>query len=225
MAEQIGRIWFPGNPWPNGHAIKRFDWSGCMDAKGSLRFDLHLETVDYDSEAEPAIDEEDDWRAPGVWGNYHSCTISSTEWKEEGTTGLAAGSPEAPLVWGAISETELVADEAEQGAMFEFDPPAFWTYLTGHDAVADHHVRFLKSSQGAFDLEWRGRIALAYAGDNELKHTFRAVVPGVRFQGFAAPKGMSVKKAGKLFATSCRDAELFVARETPAGVVLSEVAR
>lgn len=42
----FGRIFFPGNPWPEGHRIKEFAWSGRLDAKTGLWFDLHVRGAD-----------------------------------------------------------------------------------------------------------------------------------------------------------------------------------
>ncbi len=44
----MGRIWFPGNPWPDGHRIEEFAWTGRLDDAGRLWFDLTLRTGPYD---------------------------------------------------------------------------------------------------------------------------------------------------------------------------------
>ena len=48
-----GRI-FHGNPWPNGHAIKQFTWTGRVEPEG-LFFAFNLQTEKYDAE-EPGIE-------------------------------------------------------------------------------------------------------------------------------------------------------------------------
>jgi hypothetical protein len=79
------RIVFHGNPWPNGHRIRSFDWEA--EQRGSdVWFQFHLETEDYNKDApgqEPA-NEDDDWKAPIVWNNYHRCKMSTSEWHAGG---------------------------------------------------------------------------------------------------------------------------------------------
>ncbi len=33
-----GRIWFPGNPWPEGHALKELVWTGALVPERGLVF-------------------------------------------------------------------------------------------------------------------------------------------------------------------------------------------
>jgi hypothetical protein len=81
------RIFFPGNPWPEGHPIEEFRWTASV-RNNAVWFDLHLRSEDYEAEREIEEPEEEgdeddfpsDWEAPGVWTNYHRCTLSSTQW-------------------------------------------------------------------------------------------------------------------------------------------------
>ncbi len=211
MNSKPGRIWFIDNPWPGGHAVENFVWSGRLDADGTLWFDLHLETVSYEAEAEAAVDLDDDWHSAVVWQNYHSCTLSSTNWADEGTKGLAVGGESSPLKWVQMDGASFAADEAKLGDSVDVDvEPAFLIYLTGHDATAGHQVIFKKgASAGTFDIEWTGKIALAYAGDNELKHTFKAQLAGIEFQGFVVNDELSDEEAKEKFAIACAEAGLF----------------
>src|SRR5688572_25780255 len=79
MNDQINRIFFKDNPFPNGHRIKKFVWSGELDPDKGLIFHFHLETEDYDEEDEEEFEEEDmpDWLSKTVWNNYHKCRLSS----------------------------------------------------------------------------------------------------------------------------------------------------
>ncbi|HWS34937.1 MAG TPA: hypothetical protein VN408_19635 [Actinoplanes sp.] len=43
-----GRIWFPGNPWADGHRVEDFTWTGRLDDAGRLWFDITLQTAFYD---------------------------------------------------------------------------------------------------------------------------------------------------------------------------------
>lgn len=209
MEAPNGRIWFPQSPWPGGHAVTEFRWSGRLDADGALWFDLHLESESYDAGAEPEFDEEEStWRSAAAWQNFGNCTLSSTEWREDGSTGILVGSGAAPLEWSLIGEREFRADEAAEGSQVDpSHPPAFMVYLLGHDAVADHRVRFRAGEEpGVFDVEWHGRVALAYSGDFALRHAFVARIPGVRFEGFAPDPGLSEDRARALLRASLRGA-------------------
>lgn len=212
-----GRIWFPQSPWPRGHAVKEFRWSGRLEDDGTLWFDLHLETADYDTEGAAEEDGEGSWRSSTVWLNYYSCTLSSTAWKEEGSTGLLVGRVGSPLNWAMLAGTSFVTDQGSEGE--ETDPdrvPAFRIYLLGHDAVADHRVTFRPDGAGV-DVEWTGRIALAYGGDFVLRHTFRAAVRGAAFDGFGVPDGTDDAKVRELLAAACVGADRFEPREAPDG--------
>jgi hypothetical protein len=206
-----GRIWFHDNPWPNGHAIDEFVWSGRLDADGSLWFDFHLKTVNYDSEGPAALDLEDDWRSPGVWMNNYSCTLSSTEWKDEGSKGLFLGNAAGPFAWARLGVAELTADPARAGERYDdSEPPAFWIYLTGHDGAADHRFRFNPTAERAvYDIQWTGRVALVEAGRYELDYAFRAGIEGARFSGFAVSKELDTAAAVAAFRAACLDPQLF----------------
>ncbi|MFC7339654.1 hypothetical protein ACFQY0_20890 [Haloferula chungangensis] len=172
------RIWFPGNPWPEGHPIKDFAWTAEV-RKGIVWFFLHLKTADYYSERD--IDDEGEdfdssWEAPIVWGNYHSCTISSTDWHD-------GGFPVCPCSEYSIESLdgyEAIVDPLPINPDGDWDDLAFHTYLLGHDSVAGHKIKFSRrNDSNDFDIHWEGKIALVYAGDYEYRYDFKALVYGV----------------------------------------------
>lgn len=171
-----GRIWFPGNPWPNGHRIAEFEWTGRTDNEDRTWFDLSLVTADYDEEGYPPEPDEyevADFASPIVWSNYHRCTLSSTAWED--ATGILAAGPGKPV--RLDQPLTLTADPLPPA-----DPdsdPAFHVYLLGHDSTADHRVRFRPVDAGGFDIVWDGRLALTYAGQDEFRYTFHAEISGV----------------------------------------------
>lgn len=127
-----GRIWFPGNPWPDGHAVEDFGWWGRIHPDGTLWFELSLRTEDY-GVREPASSGEGDWRSPVVWNNHHRCTLEPG-WRR----GLPAAEPGRPFRL-AVPQT-LTADPVDE---VDFaDEPAFSVHLLGHDATAGHEVTF-----------------------------------------------------------------------------------
>lgn len=185
------RIFFPGNPWPEGHPVEAFEWKASV-RDGQVWFDLHLQSAAYDAEREieetdeaDEDDEEDDkeedevfasdWESPGVWTNYHRCTISSTKWP--GYRGFAVG-PLSGCNLESLDGFEATVD----------DPPpedqranALHIYLFSHGAVARQRIRFERvAGTDRFDITWHGRIALSFGGDPDYDHAFTATLFGVQ---------------------------------------------
>lgn len=174
MNKSDNRIWFEGNPWPEGHPIKTFQWTADI-RDGVVWFQLHLETEDYYAEREvedPEPTEHDsDWEAPIVWRNYHSCTISSKEWH----TGGFAVCPIEDFSLDALDGYVVAVDELPIDPESDLNNLAFHTYLLGFDSVAGHKIRFVgRDSSDRFDIHWEGKIALVYAGDYEYRYQFKA---------------------------------------------------
>jgi len=187
----MNRILFPGNPWPNGHPIKDVTWSARLDPNTGLWFDLHLESEDYNAEdRDNKVEDEEtrgDWESKTVWNNYHRCVLSSTYW---GHQGFLAATPARRLDFATLADRT-----------FEFDPlppaddvykRAFGIYLTGHDGVADHRIRFVpQNAAGNYLLEWDGKIALEYSGSDVFEYTFRARYDHLAFAGIELPEKMT----------------------------------
>ncbi|HYF37496.1 MAG TPA: hypothetical protein VD994_19500 [Prosthecobacter sp.] len=167
------RIWFAGNPWPEGHAIKDFKWTA--EVRDEIVWMLfHLKSAEYYSERD--IEDGDaeydsDWEAPIVWGNYHACTMSCTYWHHGGFPVCPVSEYSLEFLDGYEASVNPLPESAEM----EFDDLAFHIYLLGHDAVAGHRIRFQRrGSSDRFDIGWTGKIANAYAGDYDYCHDFRA---------------------------------------------------
>lgn len=185
-----GRIVFPGNPWPDGHAIAEFAWT-ARNENGRVWFDLHLRSADYDAERE-IEDEEDDehdsaWESPSVWGNYHRCTLSSTAWGGDNGFDVCAADEYSPA-WLDARAFTVDAVETDMSEVDDLDELSFNIYLLGHDSVANHRIVFhRRGDSDLFDIAWSGDIALTYAGDDALAHRFEATIRGVPFPGLTAP--------------------------------------
>lgn len=187
-----GRITFADNPWPNGHRVESFAWSGRLFPGRGVTFDFDLRSANYyEDDGDHDIPEEDDefvssWKSKVVWGNYHSCIMSSVEW--DSSDGFLVGTAKKPLDLDALDGTEFRIDKLPLSGR-----PTFATYLLGHDSVADHRIRFKcteSATTDAYDIDWRGKIALTYAGDTEFRHLFETTTSGVMFDGFRIPKGV-----------------------------------
>ncbi len=186
MDDVPGRIHFPGNPWPEGHALAEFAWTVRV-IDGTVWCDLHLRSADYYAERDIELDEGEDeghdssWEAPGVWGNYHRCTLSSTFWDDDGGFAVCPIDTFTPA-WldGRTFEVDTIAGGTL--ADTELDDLAFHVYLLGHDSVANHRIAFHRvGDSDRFDITWSGDIALTYAGDDHLEHRFEARIANVPF--------------------------------------------
>ncbi len=170
------RIYFIGNPWPEGHPIKEFRWTAEIK-ENKVWFHFHLETENYYSERKIEDDEDveyaSDWEAPSAWGNFHSCKISSTFWHD-------GGFPVCPVENYGLSYLDGLEISLESPPDFENnceDKCAFHTYLLGHDFVSDHSIKFKrKTNSNHFDIFWSGKIALAYVGEDEFKYHFKSEI-------------------------------------------------
>ena len=181
---QADRIYFEGNPWPEGHPIAEFAWTAKI-VDEEVWFDLHLKSADYYAERDFDDDEEpetlSDWEAPSCWNNYHACTLSSTFWGNPGfrVCSIEQYTPEF------LDGREMLVDSHPE-AIENWDEMAFHIYLLGHDAVARHRIRFerIQGSQ-QFKIAWTGAIAAAYVGQYEFKHAFSASISSAQFPALA----------------------------------------
>lgn len=79
---------FHGNPWPDGHEISTLEWTGRLDPKKGIFFDLHLVTATYNLHDEESgeenegqtedVEDGDPWERKNCWLVYNNCTMSST---------------------------------------------------------------------------------------------------------------------------------------------------
>jgi hypothetical protein len=204
----MDRIYFVDNPWPNGHRIINFKWGAHFkyeeveewEGRAGLYFDLHLETADYyeedlDEDEEDA--EVDDWHAKIVWNNYHSCTLSSEEWAYKG---FLVGSEETPFDLEVLDGKEYAFDFLSEEDQEDWDPEltAFDIYLLGHDATAFHTIKFTKVENQTYQINWKGRLALAYAGDYEFRNDFHTLISSTSFIGITIPDELTDLRAHEL---------------------------
>jgi len=172
------RIFFKGNPWPEGHPIAEFEWHA--ERRGDRVWcNVHLSSAEYYSERDiqedPENDDLGDWEAPIVWGNYHRCIMSNTYWGDTPFDFCAVDSFSADALDGFTCEVNPNLKRVQ-----DVDDLAFGIYLLGHDACANHKMTFRRIGQTqTFDIDWSGKIALAYAGDYDFKYDFRAKICGV----------------------------------------------
>ena len=179
------RIFFPENPWPEGHGIKEFSWTAEI-IDSSIWFHFDLQSDNYYAEREIEDDEDtecSDWEAPIVWGNYHACTISSNQWHAGGFKVCSV----ADFSLERLDGMQFHIDPLPLN-LREHDPEqlAFHTYLLGHDTVVDHQIAFHRiSGTDLFNIVWSGKIALTYAGHYEPDHEFHAKIHSLVVPSFS----------------------------------------
>jgi len=172
-----GRIFFHGNPWPNGHAIKQITWTGRVEPEG-LFFAFDLQTEKYDA-AEPGIEsDESDWKSPIVWGNFHSCHLHADG------RGFRVATERKKLDFSLLEGGVFEADKKPRNG----DDAAFHIYLLGHDSVAGHRIAFdRRNSNGTYSIRWTGRICLSYVGETRYAHSFEARIDEAALDGIVVP--------------------------------------
>jgi len=195
-----GRIKFVGNPWPRGHAIAAAEWTAVLTLEG-LRFDFHIQSAEYRAEddREDRREPRSDWTARAAWNNYHRCTLSSTKWENQG---FLAATPGDPIDLDGLEGEGFHVDAVEGDELppdVELEDLAFGIYLLGHDAVADHRIRFVRRrGPRTYDLRWRARIALVYAGENTFAHRLDASLPRLRLARIALDDDLDARTARAL---------------------------
>lgn len=201
--ESTSKIYFMNSPYPNGHKIIAFSWSGRIDEDRSVWFDFHLKTENYNEEDQHEDfneEEEDlsDWDSKIVWNNYHTCTLSSIYWGEQ--KGIRIDKPGEKLDFDSAIKNDLLSNDLPSENDFDDEDLAFNIYLLGHDSCAGHIIKLSKiDNSNQYNIEWTGKIALTYSGDNEFSHEFSASVYNVEFEGFHYPKNWSIEEATEVF--------------------------
>ena len=200
------RIFFKGNPFPGGHAVTAFRWSGRLDPQRGLFFDFYLETDNYNAEykSSDATEELPDWVSKIVWNNYHRCTIAS---KEKGHEGILVATPSSPISFEGAGGFQLSADLLP---LDYYDPTlAFGIYLLGHDTCAHHHITISPLANHQYNINWKGSIALTYAGEEDFDHSFEALLCDVAFDGIYYPQTLTPDEARQLLGRVVVDAGRF----------------
>ena len=118
------------------------------------------------------------------------------------------GSPSAKFEWNDWQRREIHLDPADESLPEnqDYSERAFHIYLLGHDAVADHHISF-EALQGNWTISWKGKIALAYTGNYELKYHFATLLDKISFGGFNVPSQLNDEQAWNLFGNAVSKAD------------------
>ena len=185
-----GSILFHGNPWPAGHRIAELNWSGAIHPERGLSLGFELQSASYyegEEDRFPFDDEEDVdgsyWRAKSAWANYHACRIGTSTTSD--SPGILVSDGTTPFAFDAETY-DFRADPMPVSANEVFESGAFGIYLLGHDAVADHRIDLRSTdAAGHYAMNWTGRIALAYSGDEEFKYDFTAKAEDLRFDAIS----------------------------------------
>ena len=205
MHQEANRIYFIGNPYPKGHKIIEFIWEGRVDEDEILWFDFHLRTDDYYAEdvadiIDDLTDTNADWRSKIVWENFHSCTLSSTYWKEENRNkGVRIGTTYEKVNFDDLLTKPILVDPLPLSSNFDYGNLAFNIYLLGHDICANHKITIVPKGDN-YDINWIGRIELMAGGEiDDFEYEFSANIQNINFAGFRFPNAWSLQKAEDTF--------------------------
>jgi hypothetical protein len=198
MSERgTGRIWFAGNPWPQGHRLESCEMVGLIDPRRGAYIDgivegpalslaIELKSAPYDEGDDPSDRDAlgaDDWTSKIAWNNYGSAWIGSTA--SGAMPGFQVSDGIIPFKHDDDAYHFMVDRLPLELASFSdfFQRQAFGCYVLGHDAVADHDIRLhSRTSDGSYQLDWTGRLALAYGGAETFDHGFVVQASGVRLR-------------------------------------------
>ncbi|TPN82816.1 hypothetical protein [Aquimarina algicola] len=205
------RIWFKNNPWPEGHAIKEVKLYGVLKSDRVL-LHLSIKSEDYYAkegweatrEREKTYDDalydkgiEDNWQMMAGWLNYHSCHIQPNEYH-------LLGDHKIPFALDTLDSLTIALDnpppEDKNWGGISFDDLAFHCYVLGHDAVGYHNISFSSAKTDMpyhYDIDWTGKVALAYMGDEEFKYDFKIQLRDVPFVGFDGVRRNELRYRGK----------------------------
>lgn len=188
----IGRIYFAGNPWPKGHAIIEFEWSGRIERSTGVWFDFHLKSAFYDADDVDSSKDSNRESDKDLWNNYGECVLSSTAWPGEGF-GFLAATKDAPLKMSAIPTRVYTFDEEPTDLTL---PRPFPAYILGHEATANHIVRFRRATvKGQFNISWSGKVAYLSSCNEGFTDDFSAKLQGVSLRGIYVPNVSSTQDA------------------------------
>lgn len=219
------RIHFLNNPYPKGHLLEEFVWSGRLEPNTGIWFDFHLKSKKYsDEDNNEETDEADnDWNSKIVWDNYTNCILSSTFWNDK--AGFQVGSKSKKLDFENLVSEVIETDKLPRPKSFNIseDPP-FHIYLLGHDDCAEHKFQFSKpQKRGFFDITWKGKIALAYSGDYEFKYDFIAEIYQTQFDGIRIPAGISKAEIYSLLKQFVLEPDIFVLNEQDGKIKIKNI--
>ncbi|MEO1435249.1 MAG: hypothetical protein AAFV80_06900, partial [Bacteroidota bacterium] len=190
------RIWLKNNPWPNGHGLEKVRFYATLSGDG-IHLHLELKSEKYYAaegwenihEIAEAHDfkleeqnEEDEWLYYACWLNYHACHLQPNK-------KVVLGNAEQPFSMDQLNGLQLILDDPppieKNWGGIDFDNLYFHCYVLGHDAVGHHHIKIQATSQSNhFDIDWTGKIALAYIGEEEFRYDFTIQIRNIPFEGF-----------------------------------------
>lgn len=180
-----GRILFADNPWPDGHSIEKLTWGATLHPAQGLFIHFDLVSAPYcdGDHVEEKADGTSDWHSKSVWANYHACHIAPSMTSD--CWGILVSDGSVPFDLD-LPNHQFHADLLPTSVDHVFEHGVFGIYLLGHDACADHRINLARMADtNCYSLNWSGRIALAYADQEDFRYTFTATAENVVFDAIS----------------------------------------
>ena len=199
------RIFFSdGNPWAEGHAVKRCYLDAQIYEGDLLQVIIHFESNEYcDNDGGQFLDngKEGDWESKTVWNNYHSCNIDGV---------ILRATPGNPISLESLESSVHHIDPLPEALeRFVEDELEFSIYLLGHDSVADHRIELGELSEAGYPMKWTGRIALSYSGEYDFDYAFALESTLKPLSRVWYPQEWDDAKAEEVLSDLMREAEKF----------------
>ena len=123
--------------------------------------------------------------------------LSSEEWAYKG---FLVGSEKTPFGLEVLNGKEYDIDFLSEEEQEDWNPEltAFDIYLLGHNATAFHTIKFTKVENQTYQINWKGKRALAYAGGYEFWYDFHTLISSTSFTGITIPDELTDLKAQEL---------------------------
>lgn len=213
MSKENNKIYFSNSPYTNGHKVVDFVWNARLDEDFKLRFDLHLESDQYDEEDEytDVIEDIDDISVEttekSLWINYDHCIISSSFWENKG---IAINTEKSKLDFKDLNNTTFLLDPLPVNLSQEESEYAFGISMLGKDIIADNELTFIDTEEfGVFDIKWKAKVANVYLGESSFDYDFYTYMKNIRFGGIKIDNALDIMEVEKFLKANLANYEEF----------------
>lgn len=151
------KIYFIGNPWPNGHLIKEGAGMSLFKNNNLIFVKLSLKSENYCLESE-SFSRETDWECVDSWSNYCFANLNLCEELEVDCTKFAS----------LLTKSEFLLKATSLPINYDdLDINRNHCYILGHDDVVGHKIKLIKLENNNYNVEWSCEYVGTYFGNYE----------------------------------------------------------